>query len=142
LALSATILGLEGPILEAEEALFFHIAQPWGFILFARNIESPGAAAPPDKRFARAVGRDAPILIDQEGGRVQRMRAPHWREWLPPLDQMAKLEGEAGLRAMRLRYRIIAAELREVGIDVNCAPLADVARDVTHPVLLNRLYGR
>jgi beta-N-acetylhexosaminidase len=58
------------------------------------------------------VGRDAPILIDQEGGRVQRMRAPHWREWLPPLDQMARRPGEAGLRAMDLRYRIIAAELR------------------------------
>jgi beta-N-acetylhexosaminidase len=88
------------------------------------------------------VGRDAPILIDQEGGRVQRMRAPHWREWLPPLEQMARVRGQAGLRAMELRYRIIAAELRAVGIDVNCAPLADVARDVTHPVLLNRLYGR
>jgi beta-N-acetylhexosaminidase len=141
LALSATILGLEGPILEAEEALFFNIAQPWGFILFARNIESPAQLRRLTSDLREAVGRDAPILIDQEGGRVQRMRAPHWREWLPPLDQMAKLGGAAGLKAMRLRYRIIAAELRDVGIDVNCAPLADVARDVTHPVLRNRLYG-
>jgi beta-N-acetylhexosaminidase len=139
---SATILGLEGPILEAEEALFFQIAQPWGFILFARNIESPDQLRRLTADLRGAVGRDAPILIDQEGGRVQRMRAPHWREWLPPLDQMDRLEGEAALRAMELRYRIIAAELRAVGIDVNCAPLADVARDVTHPVLLNRLYGR
>jgi beta-N-acetylhexosaminidase len=138
---SATILGLEGPILEAEEAMFFDIAQPWGFILFARNIENPVQLRRLTSDLRAAVGRDAPILIDQEGGRVQRMRAPHWREWLPPLDQMARVGGEAGLRAMRLRYRIIAAELRDVGIDVNCAPLADVARDVTHPVLRNRLYG-
>ena len=139
---SATILGLEGPILEAGEALFFQAAQPWGFILFARNIETPEQLRRLTGDLRDAVGRDAPILIDQEGGRVQRMRAPHWREWLPPLEQMACLPGQAGLRAMELRYRIIAAELREVGIDVNCAPLADVARDVTHPVLLNRLYGR
>jgi beta-N-acetylhexosaminidase len=96
LALSATILGLEGPILEAEEALFFDIAQPWGFILFARNIESPEQLRRLTGDLRAAVGRDAPILIDQEGGRVQRMRAPHWREWLPPLDQMARLDGRGG----------------------------------------------
>jgi beta-N-acetylhexosaminidase len=140
-AISATILGLEGPILEAEEAMFFDIAQPWGFILFARNIESPEQLRRLTSDLRGAVGRDAPILIDQEGGRVQRMRAPLWREWLPPLEQMARVGGEAGLRAMYLRYRIIAAELRDAGIDVNCAPLADVARDVTHTVLRNRLYG-
>src|SRR6056297_3366880 len=140
-AISATILGLEGPILEAEEAMFFDIAQPWGFILFARNIETPEQLRRLTSDLRGAVGRDAPILIDQEGGRVQRMRAPHWREWMPPLEQMARVGGEAGLRAMQLRYRIIAAELRDAGIDVNCAPLADVASDVTHPVLRNRLYG-
>ncbi len=122
--------------------MFFDIAQPWGFILFARNIETPDQLRRLTHDLRSAVGRDAPILIDQEGGRVQRMRAPHWREWLPPLEQMDRLSGEAALRAMYLRYRIIAQELRDVGIDVNCAPLADVARDVTHPVLLNRLYGR
>jgi beta-N-acetylhexosaminidase len=141
-ATSATILGLEGPILEAGEALFFQAAQPWGFILFARNIETPEQLRRLTSDLRDAVGRDAPILIDQEGGRVQRMRAPHWREWLPPLEQVARVPGQAGPRAMELRYRLIAAELRAVGIDVNCAPLADVARDVTHPVLLNRLYGR
>ena len=122
--------------------MFFDIAQPWGFILFARNIETPDQLRRLTGDLRDAVGRDAPILIDQEGGRVQRMRAPHWREWLPPLDQMDRLDGEAALRAMYLRYRLIAAELRNAGIDVNCAPLADVARDATHPVLRNRLYGR
>jgi beta-N-acetylhexosaminidase len=138
---SATILGLEGPILEAEEALFFAAAQPWGFILFARNIETPAQLRRLTSDLREAVGRDAPILIDQEGGRVQRLRGPHWREWSPPLEQMAKAGPEHGPTSMYLRSRLIAAELRDVGIDVNCAPLADVARAGTHPVLLNRLYG-
>jgi beta-N-acetylhexosaminidase len=139
--ISATILGLEGPILEADEALFFEIAQPWGFILFARNIESPAQLRRLTRDLRGAVGRDAPILIDQEGGRVARMRAPHWREWPPALDQMQAVGPEAGPRAMYLRARLIAEELRAVGIDVNCAPLADVAREVTHPIVRNRLYG-
>ncbi|MFW5881971.1 MAG: glycoside hydrolase family 3 N-terminal domain-containing protein [Roseicyclus sp.] len=138
---SATILGLGGAVLEADEALFFEIAQPWGFILFARNIETPAQLGRLTRDLREAVGRDAPILIDQEGGRVQRMRGPHWREWMPALDQMAALGPEAGTRAMYLRSRLIADELRAAGIDVNCAPLADVARERTHPVLRNRLYG-
>jgi beta-N-acetylhexosaminidase len=79
------------------------------------------------------------VLIDQEGGRVQRLRAPHWREFLPALDQMTRARDP--IRAQWLRYRLIAEELRVVGIDVNCAPLADLLEQGTHPVLLNRLYG-
>lgn len=86
-----------------------------------------------------AVGREAPILIDQEGGRVQRMRAPLWRDYLPALDQMALARDP--LRAQWLRNRLIAEELHAVGIDVNCAPLADLVEEATHPVLRNRLYG-
>ena len=85
------------------------------------------------------MGREAPILIDQEGGRVQRMRAPHWRDYLPALDQ-CRIAADP-VRAMWLRNRLIADELTNVGIDVNCAPLADLVEDNTHPVLLNRLYG-
>lgn len=139
--LSATILGCEGPRLSADEARFFAQAQPWGFILFARNIEDPAQLAALTADLRAAVGRDAPILIDQEGGRVQRMRAPHWRQWRPALDQMAQAGPARAARAMYLRARLIAHELHAMGIDVNCMPLADVARDTTHPVLLNRLYG-
>ncbi|MEM7724555.1 MAG: glycoside hydrolase family 3 N-terminal domain-containing protein [Pseudomonadota bacterium] len=139
--LSACILGCDGPVLTPKEADFFAQAQPWGFILFARNIEDPAQLRALTSDLRLAVGRDAPILIDQEGGRVQRMRAPHWREWLPALDQMARVGHVNAARSMYLRSRIIAHELRAVGIDVNCIPLADVARDTTHPVLLNRLYG-
>ncbi len=139
---SATILGLQGPVLEADEALFFAEARPWGFILFARNVENPEQLRRLTGDLREALGRDAPILVDQEGGRVQRLGAPHWRDWPPALDQVAAAGPEHGPRSMYLRARLIAAELRDVGIDVNCAPLADVARDRTHPVLLNRLYGR
>ena len=139
--LSATILGCEGPRLSPDEARFFSEAQPWGFILFARNIEDPVQLLALTSDLRAAVGRDVPILIDQEGGRVQRMRPPHWRQWRPALEQMAQAGPLRAARAMRLRARIIAHELRCVGIDVNCMPLADVARETTHPVLKNRLYG-
>ena len=73
---------------------------------------------------------------------MQRLRAPYWREWQPPLDTVAGCATvEIAARAMRLRMRIIAAELRDVGIDANCAPVADVAREATHPFLKNRCYG-
>ena len=87
-----------------------------------------------------ATGRDAPVLIDQEGGRVDRMPAPHWSKWLPPLDQVAA-NPDSAQRSMYLRYRLIADELRTVGIDCNCAPCADVATEQTHGVLRNRCYG-
>ena len=139
--LSATILGCEGQRLSPPEARFFAQAQPWGFILFARNIQDPAQLSALTSDLREAVGRDAPILIDQEGGRVQRMRAPHWRQWHPALEQMAQAGPARAARSMYLRSRLIAHELRAVGIDVNCMPLADVARDTTHPVLRNRLYG-
>jgi beta-N-acetylhexosaminidase len=139
--LSATILGCEGPHLSPDEARFFAGAQPWGFILFARNIVDPTQLLALTSDLRAAVGRDAPILIDQEGGRVQRMRPPHWRQWRPALDQMAQAGPARAARAMHLRARLIAHELRAVGIDVNCMPLADVARETTHPILRNRLYG-
>ena len=135
----AVIFGCGGPELTGREQAFFREADPWGFILFARNIESPDQVRRLTEGLRAAVGRDAPVLIDQEGGRVQRMRAPHWREFLPALDQMRRARDP--LRAQWLRYRLIAAELSDVGIDVDCAPLADLVEEGTHPVLLNRLYG-
>ncbi len=134
---SATILGCAGLALSGAERAFFADAQPWGFILFARNVSDAAQVLALTSELRAVVGRDVPVLIDQEGGRVQRLRGPIWREWYPPLDQMAR----GGAAAMRLRYRLIAHELRAVGIDVNCAPLADVARPDTHPFLRNRLYG-
>ncbi len=136
----AFIAGLRGAVLLPEEAAFFADSQPWGFILFARNIEHPDQLRRLTDALRASVGRAAPVLIDQEGGRVQRMGPPHWRSWMPPLEQAAR----AGRRApdsFRLRYRIIAHELRAVGIDTNCAPCADIATPRTHPVLRNRCMG-
>ena len=136
----AIILDAEGPCLTGEEKAFFRDANPFGFILFARNIETPDQVRALCAEMREAVGRDAPITIDQEGGRVQRLRAPHWREWLPPMD-FVKAAGNNAAQAMYLRYRLIAAELFDLGIDSNCAPMVDLATEDTHPFLLDRCYG-
>ncbi|MFO1141272.1 MAG: glycoside hydrolase family 3 N-terminal domain-containing protein [Amaricoccus sp.] len=138
----AVIFGCAGTGLGRGERRFFAEAEPWGFILFARNIEDPAQLRRLSPGLRDCVGRDAPVLIDQEGGRVARMRRPAWREWAPALDA-CRAQPDPDLRtlAMRLRYRLIAAELAEVGIDVDCAPVLDIAGPDTHPVILNRCYG-
>ncbi|TKZ20619.1 beta-N-acetylhexosaminidase [Shimia litoralis] len=136
----ATILGCEGLSLTSQERAFFKIARPFGFILFARNIESADQISALCQDLRDCVGFDAPILIDQEGGRVQRLRPPLSRAWPAPLD-FVQAAGENAERAMYLRYLLTALDLRAVGVDANCAPLVDVACDTTHPFLKNRCYG-
>jgi beta-N-acetylhexosaminidase len=139
-ATAACIFGCEGPALGDAERAFFVETAPWGFILFARNVQTPDQLRRLTGDLRDAVGRDAPIFVDQEGGRVQRLRAPYWREWLPPLDTVEAAGPQAPL-AMYLRARLIAAELHAVGIDGNCAPTVDIAGPLTHPFLRNRCYG-
>ena len=136
----AAIFGCAGATLGRDEAAFFRDYDPFGFIVFARNIETPDQLSSLTTALRDCVGRDAPILIDQEGGRVQRLRAPHWREWTPPLDFVTSA-GNNAERALYLRYQLIARELATVGIDANCAPVADLITDATHPFLKNRCYG-
>ncbi len=136
----AVITDAEGLRLTPEETSLFREMNPFGFILFARNIESADQVRALCGDFREAVGRNCPITIDQEGGRVQRLRAPLAREWMPPLDHVAQA-GDQAERAMYLRYRLIADELLALGIDSNCAPMVDIARDGTHPFLKNRCYG-
>ena len=136
----AAIFGCAGPRLGPEERDFFREFDPFGFILFARNVEDPELLRRLTSDLRAAVGRNAPILVDQEGGRVQRLRAPHWREWTPPLD-FVRAAGPGAVRAMGLRYRLIARELLAVGIDANCAPVGDLITPTTHPFLKNRCYG-
>ena len=136
----ATILDAEGLRLTQEEKALFRDTDPFGFILFARNIESADQVRALCADFREAVGRDCPVTIDQEGGRVQRLRAPLARDWPPPLD-FVRRAGQGAERAMYLRYRLIADELRALGIDSNCAPMADVALPQTHAFLRNRCYG-
>lgn len=145
----ATIFGCAGPDLLTDEAAFFRDADPWGFILFARNVDTPDQLRRLTGALRDAVGWNAPVFVDQEGGRVQRLRAPHWREWLPPLDMVALAmagaspgrQMDVAERAVWLRYRIIAAELQAVGIDGNCAPCLDVASAATHDFLRNRCFS-
>jgi beta-N-acetylhexosaminidase len=138
----AAIFGCAGPALGVDERALFRQNDPFGFILFARNIETPDQVRRLTADLRDAVGRDAPILVDQEGGRVQRLRAPHWREWAPPFDTAmgAGMPAQAA-RLLAARAMLIGAELRDVGIDCNCAPIADIASDATHPFLRNRCYG-
>ncbi|AYE86166.1 MAG: beta-N-acetylhexosaminidase [Sulfitobacter sp.] len=136
----ATILDATGLQLSVEEKAFFRDVRPFGFILFARNIDSPDQVRALCDEMREAAGHEAVITIDQEGGRVQRMRAPQWRDWMPPMELAARA-GERATKAFYLMYRIIAHELHSVGIDSNCAPLIDVAGPKTHPFLRNRCYG-
>lgn len=133
----ATILGgVAGTVLTAAERDFFRAADPWGFILFGRNIESPDQVRALCADLREAVGREALITIDQEGGRVQRLRPPHWRDWPAPLASAAD-----GARAVWLRHRLMGAELRGIGIDGDCAPCLDIAGPQTHPFLHDRCFG-
>ncbi|WP_299597125.1 beta-N-acetylhexosaminidase [uncultured Tateyamaria sp.] len=136
----ATILDADGLRLTKDEKAFFRDADPFGFILFARNIDTPDQVYGLCSEFRDAVGRDAIITIDQEGGRVQRMRGPTWTEWLPPLD-FVQAAGDDAERAMYLRYRHIAHELKALSIDSNCAPMVDLVVKETHDFLRNRCYG-
>ena len=122
----ATILDAHGHRLTADEKAFFRDADPFGFILFARNIDTPDQVRSLCSELRDAVGREAIITIDQEGGRVQRLRAPQWREWLPPLEHVSAA-GENAARAMYLRYRIIAHELREIADAVGALLMADIS---------------
>lgn len=132
------ILGCAGLKLTSDEVAFFKDANPLGFILFARNVQDPEQLSNLTAQMRSAVGWNAPVLIDQEGGRVQRMRAPNWPEYPAALDHSGCNEHA---RSFWLRGRLIAHDLNGVGIDVNCAPLADIARSETHPFLKNRCYG-
>ena len=136
----ALILGCAGRTLSDEEAAFFRDAQPWGFILFKRNIGTPDEVRALTAALRATVGRaDAPILIDQEGGRVQRMGPPHWPSY-PAGGRFARLNG-SGVAMAHLGARLMAHDLAQVGINVDCAPVLDVPTAGAHDVIGDRAYG-
>ena len=136
----ATILDAAGHRLSADEKALFRDTCPFCFILFARNIDTPDQVRALCDDFREAAGHEAVITIDQEGGRVQRLRAPTWREWLPPME-FVQAAGPRAAEAMYIRFRLIAHELYALGIDSNCAPMVDVPGADTHVFLYNRCYG-
>lgn len=138
----AVILGCAGPTLGAAERLFFRAADPWGFILFARNIDAPEQIRRLVGELREAVGRAAPVLIDQEGGRVARLRPPHWRDWPVLPDELARLAAADRPAAVRARYHAIARDLAALGIDVNCVPMVDVPGPGAHEIITSRVLGQ
>lgn len=139
----AFISGCAGPVLSPEEIAFFRAADPFGFILFKRNCETPAQISALTAALRDAVGRDAPVLIDQEGGRVQRLGPPHWPAY-PAARVFGDLYATDPVRARRatlLGMRLIAADLRAVGIDVDCVPCLDIPIESAHDVIGRRAYG-
>ena len=139
----AVIFGLSGPKLTAAERVFFRDANPWGFILFSRNVESPSQIQRLTSELCEAVGRKCLIFIDQEGGRVQRLRAPHWRKYPSgaAFQHLYAKEKWLGRRAAFLSYRLIADDLRKVGITANCAPVLDLPQKSADPIISDRAFG-
>ena len=139
----AFIVGLSGTILTAEERAFLREADPWGLIVFKRNIDTPAQVAGLTSSFREVVGRDAPVLVDQEGGRVQRLGPPHWPVYPPgaAYGDLYRRDAWAGLKAARLGAALIAADLVAVGIDVDCLPIADVPVAGADAVIGDRAYG-
>ena len=140
----AFITGVSGTELTAAEREFIRSERPWGFILFKRNVETPAQVAALVAELRAVAGSpDAPVLIDQEGGRVQRLGPPHWPVY-PPGAIFAGLydtDSALGLTAARLSARLIAADLADLGITVDCLPLADVPVAGANAVIGNRAYG-
>jgi beta-N-acetylhexosaminidase len=140
----AFIIGVSGPALSAEEREFMAAQLPWGFILFKRNIETPSQVASLIRELRQSIGQpDAPVLIDQEGGRVQRLGPPHWPVYPPGavFGALYDIDPAFGLTAARLSARLIAADLTDLGVTVDCLPLADVPVAGADAVIGNRAYG-
>lgn len=140
----AFITGCSGTELTSDERAFFREAKPFGLILFQRNCQTPQQVRALVRAFREAVDwADAPVLIDQEGGRVQRLQPPHWRA-LPPPDAVGRLYAlseEKGQEGARLLGRILAAELSPLGINVNCMPLLDVPAPGGHEIIGDRAFS-
>jgi beta-N-acetylhexosaminidase len=139
----AFITGLAGPGLTDEERAFLREAQPWGLILFRRNVGGPEALRRLVDDVRAVLGREAPALIDQEGGRVQRLGPPDWPIYPPgaAYGVLYDQNRENGLAAARLGARLIATDLAPLGIDVDCMPIADVPVAGANPVVGDRAYG-
>ena len=139
----ACIFSLSGAQVTPEERALFKEANPFGYILFARNCENPEQLKSLVDDLKDIAGRDCPILIDQEGGRVQRMKAPHWGTY-PPMKHYGDLYAENPSHAeaeLKTDTDKLASELTAAGINVNCAPCIDVPVDGAHDVIGDRAFS-
>ena len=140
----AFIAGCSGQSLTETERAFFAAERPWGFIVFARNIDNPDQVTRLSAQLRESVDNEhAPILIDQEGGRVQRLRPPHWTDY-PAAAQLGAIfnnSPDTAMRAIWLMSRLHAFDLLPLGINVDCLPVLDVPSPGMHDVIGNRAYG-
>jgi len=144
MAVKALITDLAGTVLSADERAFLRDADPWGIAIFARNVETPAQILALMDSFRDAVGRaDAPSFVDQEGGRVRRLRPPHWPDYPPAavFGRLYDMEPALGLRAAWLGARLMAADLLAVGITVDCIPVCDVPVAGADNIIGDRAYG-
>jgi len=141
---SRVIFGCSGPVLEAAERDFFRDAQPWGFILFGRNVQSPEQVRELVDGLRDTIGdARAPVLIDQEGGRVARLKPPAWNI-RPPAARFGLLHAKAQQTATEAAYlnaRLIAADLAALGINVDCTPVLDLAVAGAHDIIGDRAFA-
>lgn len=140
----SVIFGLSGPVLTEAERVFFAESRPFGFILFRRNCETRTQVAALTESLRKLTGRpDAPVLIDQEGGRVARLAAPEWPLFPAgaTLGALWRNDENRALEATWRAARLIAVELRAIGIDVDCAPVLDVPVAGADQVIGDRAYS-
>ena len=140
----AAIFGLAGLTLTDAERAFFATQRPVGYILFARNVKDPAQVSALVKDLRSLTPGHSPVvLIDQEGGRVQRLKPPYWR-FAPTGEAFGRMyakNAQAGIDAIRTNMRLIGKELADLGIDVDCAPLLDVPVPGAHDVIGDRAFG-
>jgi beta-N-acetylhexosaminidase len=141
---AAAIYGLAGPELNDAERAFFRSAQPWGFILFQRNCVSRAQVRRLTDELRTLSGRaDVPILIDEEGGRVQRLKPPEWpaRPAMGVFGALYEKDPARGIEAARLNAALIAADLAQIGVNVDCIPCIDVPVPGAHGIIGDRAFG-
>jgi beta-N-acetylhexosaminidase len=143
MAVRAFITGVAGTTLTASERAFLRESEPWGLIIFRRNVDDPSQLTGLTSSFRDSVGREAPVLVDQEGGRVQRLAPPHWPAYPAgaAYGRIYDRDPAAGCKAAYLGARLIAADLSAAGIDVDCLPIADVPVAGANSVIGDRAYG-
>src|SRR5918998_3470684 len=144
MTIRAFIAGCSSHELTSDEVAFYKEAAPWGFILFRRNVDNPQQVRALCASLRETVARaEAPILIDQEGGRVQRMGPPHWPKYPPgrAFGQLYAQDPLAGRELTRLGARLIAHDLLSVGITVDCLPVLDVPIEGAHDIIGDRAYA-
>jgi beta-N-acetylhexosaminidase len=139
---SAAIYGCLGTVLSDEERAFFAEVRPWGFILFRRNVDTPDQVRRLTADLRDSVGWEAPVLVDQEGGRVQRLGPPHWAKY-PPGEAYLKATNDplTARELARLGGRLMAHDLKAVGINIDCAPVLDVPTAGAHDIIGDRAYA-